>query len=158
MLVKEAARGTAQTLGWRVFPTRDKKPLVNSWPADAAVDVEAFEWDAADGYGIALPPGVVVVDLDTQEGDLTTALSELDRALGIEALDTPRATTRSGGLHLFFSADTEGMRQTKLGSHVDLRVGGKGYVIGAGSPGYEWVAHPKAVPFRPFVALKAAPG
>jgi hypothetical protein len=156
--VLSAARAAA-SVGWRVFPTRDKAPLVLAWKDNATLHPDSLDWSQADGYGIALPPGVVVLDLDTDErGSLQPAreqaadfLSWLDRA------NMTVVKTRSGGRHVYVRADTSGMRQTKLDRHVDLRVGGLGYVIGPGSPGYEIVVGGPLLPAPanlPFAQLR----
>jgi hypothetical protein len=147
----------AVNLGWRVFPTANKKPLIDEWKANAAdtpQEVLDQPWGEADGYAIALPPGVIVVDLDAVDGSLSTAVQELwaaDVELHTDFSlvgDIPVVKTRSGGAHLYFRADTENLRQTKLAKHIDLRVGGLGYVVGPGSPGYHGtLPGPDALPF-----------
>lgn len=139
--IRDAAADTARRFGWRVFPTLDKRPLVGSWPRDASTDVDVFDWQNANGYGIALPPGIVVVDIDVDaSGDPTAGMQEFFSSLapGV-SWETLCCGTPRGGRHLFYSAHTEGMRQRKIGPHVDTRVGGLGYVVGAGSPGYVWL-------------------
>lgn len=149
-MIEAAAARTAAAFGWRVFPTRDKRPLVSSWRRDASTDTDAFDWAEADGYGIALPENVVVLDLDADGGDVSAAVQEVKAAFGPKVGATLRSRTRNGGCHLFFRADTEGMRQTKPSKHVDMRVGGLGYVIGPGSVGYEWLVPPDPAALRPF--------
>lgn len=166
MSVLDAALAAAE-LGWPVFPTRDKKPLVESWKAQAAetpAGVFELPWGDADGYGIALPPDVIVVDLDADKatGSLDTAMATLQRlapdlhaaALSADAghsAPMPVVRTRSGGLHLYIQTDsTDAVRQTKPGPSVDLRVGGRGYVIGPGSPGYSWLTEPAGPAELPF--------
>lgn len=150
----------AVALGWRVFPTANKKPLIDEWKANAADtprEVLDQPWGEADGYAIALPPGVVVVDLDAVHGAIQPAIDELrsvDPGLYSSVTvigDLPVVGTRSGGMHIYFRADTEGVRQTKPAKNIDLRVGGLGYVIGPGSPGYEGdLPGPDALPFARF--------
>lgn len=153
--IQDAAATTARVFGWRVFPTRDKRPLVGSWPRDASTDVDVFDWSGADGYGIALPPGIVVVDIDVNaKGEWSEGFRQYEDLLAGQFTRehaTLQACTKSGGVHLFYSADTKDMRQKKLAPLVDMRVGGLGYVVGAGSPGYEW-ATPMPTPglIRPF--------
>lgn len=137
MSVSQAAAEFVRRFGWPVFPVRDKRPLVRSWKEDASLDVASFDWSAADGYGIALPEGIVVVDLDVDEhGDVWSAIEEFTSAVEQDDVRTLTANTRRGGLHLYFRCPP--VPQAKLGKHVDLRVGGKGYVVGPGSPGYSW--------------------
>jgi hypothetical protein len=158
--VLRAARSAA-AMGWRVFPTRDKVPLVPAWKEHATLEPESLDWSQADGYGIALPPGVVVVDLDADEaGDLQPARDQFADA--VEWADEKQAVivrTRGGGRHIYVRADTSGLRQNRLGDNVDLRVGGLGYVIGPGSPGYEIVVGGPGLPAPedlPFVLLRDA--
>jgi hypothetical protein len=155
--IKATAIAIASDRGWRVFPTFDKRPAPGfRWKDQASArreEIEAQPWEGADGYGIALPEGVVVVDLDLDEhGRLDTANKTLSERSPITALlarnaltghcDTFAVRTRSGGLHLYFE-HAEPLTQTSPGSCVDLRVGGRGYVIGPGSPGYQAIG-----PFR----------
>jgi hypothetical protein len=150
MSIKEAALRVAAERGWRVFPTFDKRPPPGfTWKERASAspaEIEVQPWEGADGYGIALPANVVVVDLDLDDrGRIDTAYETLlDRSpvtalLARNALagqcDTFAVRTRSGGLHLYFEHNGP-LTQSRPGPCVDLRVGGKGYVIGAGSPGY----------------------
>jgi hypothetical protein len=158
--VLSAARAAA-SVGWRVFPTREKVPLIPAWKDNATLHPDSLDWSQADGYGIALPPGVVVLDLDTDEGGSLQPARE--QAAGIlDWLDKSNMTvvkTRSGGRHVYVQTDTANLRQTKLGRNVDLRVGGLGYVIGPGSPGYEIVVGGPVLPAPirlPFVWLRAS--
>jgi hypothetical protein len=148
--VIEAAARTAAQWGWRVFPCNFQKAPCQSgdWREYAATwpsETQGLNWHGADLYGICLPIGVVVLDLDTDpDGRLTMAADVLmgtptahhvaNALMGLPSTYTVR--TRSGGLHLYYRTH-ETLSQTGLGPKVDVRVGGLGYVIGAGSPGYE---------------------
>ena len=161
-----AAAKFAAATRWRVFPTINKKPPAGfKWQDEAAEHgrVGGLDWSQADGYGVLLPHGVVVVDLDTDgNGDLTVARQTL-ATLKPEAQEALRRTregetgwavkTRSGGLHLYCYAEGGLNRQVKVGPGVDLRLGGHGYVIGPGSPGYELTAgtiNPNRLAIFPF--------
>jgi hypothetical protein len=153
------AAQAAASAGWRVFPTRDKAPLVPAWKETATLQPDELDWSEADGYGIALPPGVVVLDLDTDErGSLQPAREQAAGVLNwLDRANMTVVKTRSGGRHVYVRSDTSGMRQTKLDRHVDLRVGGLGYVIGPGSPGYEIVVGGPLLPAPaslPFARLR----
>lgn len=163
MDIKTAAIRTAFERNWRVFPTFDKRPAPGfRWKDQASArqeEIEAMPWEGADGYGIALPAGVVVVDLDVDEaGGLDTARKTLTERSPIAAVAAYRALagqdggtfavrTRSGGLHLYFEHPTGVLTQTSPGPCVDLRVGGRGYVIGPGSPGYEALGSARLLDF-----------
>jgi hypothetical protein len=157
--ILSAARAAA-SVGWRVFPTREKAPLIPAWKDNATLHPDSLDWSQADGYGIALPPGVVVLDLDTDEtGSLQPAREQVaDFLTWLNRFNTVVVKTRNGGRHVYVQTDTTGLRQTKLGRNVDLRVGGLGYVIGPGSPGYRIVVGGPALPAPislPFVWLGA---
>lgn len=152
MSVMKAALEWSARMGWPVFPTSNKIPVVPSgvsWKDYASADAErisGMDWSAADGYGVALPPDWLVIDLDADEGsDCPTqrAWNTLRRHLPWAAHCVTEGCafmvrTRGGGMHLYFRHDhTLPLRQTSYKPNVDLRVGGKGYVIGPGSPGYE---------------------
>jgi hypothetical protein len=152
----------------RVFPVGpDKKPILDvvpHWSADATADEATIRrWWARFPYadiGWAIAPGVVAVDLD--EGDGWHGRADFDRLEGIDPSDvtsTPRASTPGGGFHLIYSSNGKdypnavkldappGYGRSKLG--IDLRVGGKGYVVlsGAGN-GRRWCA-PLSTPLSP---------
>jgi len=147
----KAALAWSARMGWPVFPTRNKVPLVPagvSWKEFASKDPErirAMSWDGADGYGIALPPDWVVVDLDA-EPDSPEPLAKAWQTLKTKLPDVAELVangevfsvkTKSGGRHLYFRHDGSlDLRQTSFRPNVDLRVGGKGYVIGPDSEGY----------------------
>jgi hypothetical protein len=152
MGVMQAAITWSRRMEWPVFPTRRKVPVVpkgKSWKAVASKDpgaIRAMQWEEADGYGVALPSDWLVIDLDAVPGangpDISHAMATVRKEMpGAAAcihdgsallVKTPR-----GGMHAYFRHDNSfDLRQTSL-PNVDLRVGGKGYVIGPDSPGYQ---------------------
>lgn len=81
-------------------------------------------------YGIALPEGIVVVDLDSPESE--EFIKKFDGVFDTFIQKTPR------GKHLFFRADAEildniNQRAKILGHSLDIRIGGKGFVVGPDS-------------------------
>lgn len=135
--------------GFRVFPVKvtpkpnggpketEKKPLCE-WKDAATPYWFDLDWTGANAVGIALDPGMVVVDVDVNKGDGAAELREQWPELAA----TPTATVRtnSGGYHLFYRVpEGSTLRQSKLAPNIDTRVGGSGFVVAAGSPGYRVV-------------------
>jgi Bifunctional DNA primase/polymerase, N-terminal len=139
----EAALGYAAFCG--VLPcTARKVPIkiegvfehgVASATTDAAVITKVWtEYKAAD-IGLALPSGVLVVDVDVAKGK--QGRDDFIRLFGCppEEMATAVATTASGGWHVYFGFDPSlQLVQTTITSSLDVRIGGLGYVI-APSPG-----------------------
>lgn len=144
-------------LGWRVFPVRprDKRPLVQDWPALATTDTEAIEnwWSEWPDAGVAIATGresgIWVLDIDAgkdgKDGD--SALFALRQEHG-DLPDTPEVLTGGGGRHLYFKWPPNGTEirnsASKLGQGLDVR-GNGGYVLAPGSTHpsgrqYEWEA------------------
>lgn len=134
--LKYAARG------WPVFPTEGKRPLTAHGFLDGTTDFEllTYWWDKWPDANVALaiPLGLLVVDVDPRNGGV-----EAD--LGLPA--TQRATTPSGGVHLYFEAppETEFVGRWPDQPGVDVKAGGKGYVLLPPSPGYRWTSSGIAV-------------
>lgn len=132
--------------GWRVFPLRPrgKEPITSHGHLDATTEPETIRrwWDTfpAANIGLAIPAGLVVVDLDTLE-----ALIRL-RAEDRELPATPKCRT-ARGLHLYYRTRTEIRNAVKLFPGVDLR-GVGGYVVVPPS------IHPSGARYRWEVPLK----
>ncbi|MEV0318870.1 bifunctional DNA primase/polymerase [Streptomyces sp. NPDC050658] len=149
--------------GWHVFPLRpdDKRPAVKEWEQRATLDPDriARAWtDGPYGVGIACgPSGLVVVDLDTVKGDeappapwdLLGVIDGSDVFAELYARQgdrfpfgtTPMVRTRSGGLHVYYAASAQVVRNSasKVGWKIDVRANG-GYVV----------APPSTVEGRPY--------
>ena len=127
-----AALGYAATNSWRVFPTKDKKPLVR-WKTAASRDPRIIrEWwrkfpDAE--ISLAIPAGLLVVDVDPRANGVTPT--------GLPPTRT--ATTPQGGWHHYFSVPVDATFVGHYGQGVDLKAGDKSYVLLPPTPGYEWV-------------------
>lgn len=146
-------------LGWRVFPLNGKQPATRHGFHDASDDYDVIDawWtrmpDA--NIGIALPPGIIVLDIDPRHGG-TAGLSALTREHG-QLPETAVVITgrRDGGSHIYLNCPTERLTQARLPDGVDLRAGGKHYVVAPPSlhPDtgweYEW--------FNPDVPIATAP-
>jgi len=165
----------AAALGWHVFPCAPgaKQPaLRGNWQELATTSpTQIRDWWARAPYNIGLacgPSGLVVIDLDLPHADAEDddedgtlfPLSGADRLArlarshgqrypaGTYVVDTP-----SGGVHLYFAAGREAVRNSAgaLAPHIDVRADG-GYVIGAGSQAGER-AYTARAPLRRPAAL-----
>ena len=102
---------------------------------DAAVITTTWTKYKAADIGLALPPGVLVVDVDVAKGKQGRA--DFIRLFGCppEEMATAVSTTARGGWHVYFRFDLSlQLVQTTITSSLDVRIGGLGYVI-APSPG-----------------------
>lgn len=133
--------------GWRVFPCRaDKAPATPRGFKDATCDPEQVRelWRAHPGpaFGIATgASGLVVVDIDVKNNAPgLESWQELVRELGPGIEDTAVVETPSGGRHYYYRANGHKAGSTvgKLAAGIDTR-GAGGYVIGPGSPGYDYI-------------------
>jgi hypothetical protein len=133
------ARGYA-ALNLQIFPVNARKtPLCPHGSKDATSELVVIAgWIQRFPYcdwGVALTASDVVVDLDVKLG--RNGYRDFERLDGRSPYDvlTPRATTPSGGAHLYFRA----LKPYKnavgiLGTGIDVRTAG-GYVILPGPPG-----------------------
>ena len=125
--IADAALRLAEA-GWQVFPVkpRGKKPLNEHGFKDATTDSTTVrrcwnKWPDAN-IGLAIPEGFVIVDIDSPE-----ALNEL-KARDFELPATLTVQT-ARGWHHYYQTDAEIRQTSKFLPGVDIRVGGKGYVI-----------------------------
>lgn len=140
-------------LGWSVLPLviDGKRPATPNGVYDATSDAEQIQRWWGDGrtynIGIAIPAGVVVIDVDPRNGGVDT-LRGVVRELG-ELPNTAIAETRSDGLHVWLRTDLPADQiRGRLGPGVDIKKLG-GYVVAPPSkvePGqYRWrQIHPPA--------------
>jgi KaiC/GvpD/RAD55 family RecA-like ATPase len=121
----------------RFFPTQDKKPLINNWPAAAS---EAYPSDPSvanhDEWGVVTGEEFFVLDVDRKHPEAFDWLAKQSLP------NTYTVSTRNGGRHIYFKMPPgRPVRNTQaLGKvpGVDIR-GTGGYVIAPGSPGYDVV-------------------
>jgi len=138
------------TKGWHVFPISEgttNKPRVK-WGTEATTDKKTIEawWTSRpnDNIGIATgPSGLCVVDVDMKHGkNGQKTLDDLELDYG-ELPATLRATTPSGGFHLYFAGSARTTVE-QVGDGIDTRGSGGagGYVLAPGSNTevgeYEW--------------------
>jgi hypothetical protein len=148
------------SIGMAVFPTgTNKKPVIRGGHGfeDATADEPVIRaWWERYPYADpawALPAGVVVVDLDAKSGRNGRRDFEVLEGKPPDAVETPIATTPSGGLHLFYDAGGRTLRQFAgaIPGHpgIDTRVGGKGFVVlPAPHNGRRWLK-PLSTPLAP---------
>jgi hypothetical protein len=152
----EAALDLAEH-GWRVFPCiptgpKAKAPFTANGFKDATTDLDTIrQWwqehpDAL--IGTPVPDALLVLDLDPRHGGTVDALEAFVGRLPITL--TVWSGRADGGRHLYFHNPGGELTQTRLPTGIDLRAGGKHYVIlppslhpVTGKP-YTWELHPVA--------------
>jgi len=143
--------------GWSVFPVDPggKKPLVR-WREESSSEPDKVEemWSLMPNANIGIDcgkSGLVVIDVDD-----IAAIKDLSERFGFDpsADDTAVARTGRGGLHIYYRAGEEEVRNSasKIADHVDIR-GAGGYVVAPPSlhesgNTYEWIHRgaPKPIP------------
>ncbi|MCI5826097.1 MAG: bifunctional DNA primase/polymerase [Arcanobacterium sp.] len=135
--------------GWKVLPCEwragkyAKAPLIHNGFKAASCDpaVIAHWWRLYPNalIGVAVPPGVIVIDIDPRHG------GRLDDVLALCDWDMVRTRATysgrdDGGVHLWFTTTLSNVAQSNLldadGKRlegVDVKPGGSGYVIAAPS-------------------------
>jgi hypothetical protein len=145
---------------WRVFTVNARKEpvlwLVPHWSKDATTDPAVIdEWWGRRarhaGIGLAISVEIVVVDADVSRGQRGIAHLEQLAGMKIDDIQTPIATTPSGGRHVFFSAEGRVYTNARIkGTSIDVKGCGLGYVV---LPGFEdgraWIRAPWEIPFAP---------
>lgn len=118
--------------GWPVIPLEvgSKEPATVHGVDDAVTDADLIERWWADGKAhnaaIAIPPGVIVVDVDPRNGGVDTLRSLVSKLGAFPA--TPVAETRDGGLHVWLRTRLPANQiNTKgLGPGIDVKKYGNG--------------------------------
>lgn len=151
--------------GLPVFPCWDnKQPACRGGFKAASTNPADHRWPS-DLIGVPIPPGIVVIDIDTHKGMTTTLI---DQALGcqLDWVGSLLQHTPSGGAHHAF-ATTAPMRQgsdlfhQQIGRGFDTRVTDRGYICAGGayrSPdllGLLKLATPSTLPTLPAAAVAA---
>jgi hypothetical protein len=138
--------------GTRLFPTDGRKvPLIRGWQGLASCDSRVVDdwrrqW-AHCGFGWALPPAVVVTDLDMHVGE--NGIADFQRLDGRDPRDiaTPTSTSPTGGLHMLWATGGRSFKNIRIpGTAIDVKCKG-GFVVvpdvinGIGN-GREWLRAP----------------
>jgi hypothetical protein len=152
----DAAEWYANKLGWPVFPLAkgDKVPLRGSHGfKEATTDLSAVQrqWSAQPecNIGIALPKGLMLLDVDTGE-----AFQWL-KSEGLYLPPTATQRTPRGGWHFLYGTGANSVRQTvgELFPGIDTKAGGKGYFVAAPSrvneESYTWESLPSEIEAAP---------
>jgi hypothetical protein len=150
----------ANLLRWDLFPVNGRKfPKVHRWPEVATSNTGTLEdWVRQRPFrqwGFALPPEIVVVDVDMHVGE--NGIADFIRLDGHDPRDvpTPTATTWRGGFHLLYVCP--GLRYKNgrvagaaicIKSHVGFIVLPETYPDGS-TNGREWLKAPWDVPMMP---------
>jgi hypothetical protein len=123
---KRVALGFAAN-GWPVLPLRGKVPLPGTRGVlDATTDPGVIKaWPENVNVGIATGNGIVVLDVDGEEG--AVSLHALERDHG-PLPRTLSAETGGGGQHFYFLGHGLGNSAGRLGPGLDVR-GEGGYVV-----------------------------
>lgn len=144
----EAALAYVDRRNWPVFPVGgDKRPLIKNGFQNATRELDQIEtwwrkWpDARIGVPTGSASGLVILDIDAKD-ERANGFDTL-QALGRAILpETPMAHTPSGGLHVYFAAIDQEIRNSvgKHGLGIGLDVRGEGGYIIVPSPGsgYRW--------------------
>ena len=148
--------------GYGVFPcvAKNRGPIrINgvfehghqSATCDPALITETWSKYKGAEIGIAPPFGVLVVDPDMKKG--RNGRADFIRLFGCppEDLPTAVATTPLGGWHVYLSFDSSlDLTQRPITPSVDIKVGGKGYVLApyAGN-GRRWIQPLLTTPLAP---------
>jgi hypothetical protein len=117
--------------GWPVFPcaSRDKRPLTSDGFKSATTDADTIRmwWgqEPAANIGIAVPEGLAVIDVDPRNGGDLSSLPPLPA--------TRIADTGGGGVHAWVKVPPGTVLPSTLGPGIDVKNGGRGYVIAPGS-------------------------
>lgn len=122
---------------WPVFPCvetkseKAKSPYTKNGFHDATTDPDQIRiwWNYKPNalIGIAIPPWLMVIDIDPRNGGSRNALES--KAGALPPTLTSYSGRNDGGQHLWFYRPQGDLTGTKLPPGIDLKDGGRGYVI-----------------------------
>ena len=117
----------------RVFPVKNKRPLVKGWQASAPISLDAVaEWESkfpGCGWGAAITTDMMVIDCDSDTA--ASALCELGEIPATLTTLTPR------GFHLWFRIPETGKVRNRVGVMPGIDVRTKdGFVVVPPSENY----------------------
>lgn len=153
--------------GWAVLPLQGKIPWTSHGLRDASTDPETidrwwWQWPTAN-VGVAVPNRFIVVDVDPRYGGSDT----LD---ALTAIHGPLPTTLTavtgrgdGGVHFYFLHPGGPLSDRRLGDGLDLRQGGRHYLVAppsihpeSGRP-YAWGNRERIAPAPAWLAALLRP-
>jgi hypothetical protein len=125
--------------GWKIFAVNGKKePLGDIFPHghlsattdDAVIRACALKYPGAN-WALAVPEGMLVVDLDVKRDN--NGIREFERLQGCKPEDfvAPRVRTGTGGIHLYLDPNGHDYQNTRsrIAPGIDTRAAGAGYVV-----------------------------
>ncbi|RPH75768.1 hypothetical protein EHM76_00925 [bacterium] len=116
-------------LGWPVFPVGlDKSPVTAHGFQDATTHEGLIRdwWETRypdANVALGIPQGLVVLDFDPRNGAPEPEVFKWGTSFPM------RAETPSGGTHLYFKVDPDLELRGKMMQGIDVKAGGKGYVL-----------------------------
>lgn len=119
--------------GWPVFPLRGKLPMTAHGFKDASTDPQVVRnwWtrNPEANIGLAIIPGVLIIDVDPRHNGGEN-LERLVKERGhIPETRTCITGRRDGGRHYYLNAPDGRLTDRQLPEGIDIRVGGKHYVV-----------------------------
>lgn len=142
--------------GLKVVPVAagGKNPIIQDWVNNASDDVSVLEkwFGEEDNLNIGIVTGkasnIVVLDIDTKNGDGRKSVADFESKTGSYLPETVTAHTQNGGMHLFFKYP-DGVTNIKgrvgILENVDIRADGNQVVVypSVGVKGsYSWIRAP----------------
>lgn len=137
---KKAAK-TLMERGLKVIPFRVngkiKTPMIRTW-SPYHYSWNMIEREIGQAFGIVVPKGLIVIDLDCDQGGKYVGLDAIgDLALdcgitGFDYLDTLITDTPSGGMHLWYRVPPNirvKNSASRIAPNIDVRVAEKGLVL-----------------------------
>ena len=130
-----------------------KNPIIPDWVNNASDDPSVLEgWFKGKDLNIGIvtgkASGILVIDVDTKDGDGRESIADFESKTGAYLPETVTARTQNGGLHLFFKYPT-GIENIKgkigILDNVDIRADGNQVVVypSVGTKGsYSWIRSP----------------
>lgn len=116
--------------GRPVFPLNGKAPATRHGFKDATTDLRVIDqwWTENPNYNIGLPvlDGEVVLDVDPRSG----GLEGLAQLAELPATNTCITGRGDGGKHLWFKVGPGVFTDRNLPDGIDIRVGGRHYLVG----------------------------
>jgi hypothetical protein len=121
-----------------IFPCKvnSKKPAITKWQEAATNELATIEewWTQNPDYNIGVVADKhIVLDVDIKPDGSVDGFASLDKHPTLP--ETFTVNTPSGGKHYYFATDDASLLRLRQGFEpgLDIRAGGKGYSIGAGS-------------------------